>query len=209
MIEKDKAYYSQSDLLTAGWTKKLISDFLPAPVLKTNPISRSAAPMKTWAQDDVIHIVEREDFKAAFAKAQKRKEASQKAIATKKENLENIGKEFVRSIQIPVIDDDKLIQLAKQHAYSKYEEHQRERGRFADPFKSYISASDETVARWVVNYIRHRLTKYDKKLRSFSGKTGKDEVYIMLRNSLLQRIAEVYPKYADECIRQMYGDSHF
>ena len=204
MLIKGEEYYSQSDILSLGWTKKLINDYLPAPILRTNPMYKSAAPMKTWPKCDVLSIMEREDFKVIFSKAQERKKAASiaasKGAETKRQNLLKDTEAFVNSITIEVIDDERLIKRAKQNAYVEY------CFRHEDidvSFKYYAQAEEYTVNRWVVNYIRHQLTTYDKRLFMFRGKAGKEEAAALLRDLILKRIAEVYPKYKDECFRQI------
>ena len=45
----DNKMITQSRIIEEyGWTKSLISKFLPDPVLKANPHYRKAAPMRLW-----------------------------------------------------------------------------------------------------------------------------------------------------------------
>lgn len=204
MQEKETSYFTQSDILALGWTKKLINDYLPDPVLRKNPFYSSAAPMKTWNKDDVFRIMEQEDFKAAFAKAQKRKEsasrAASKAVETKKQNLLKNTEAFVNSITIRVIDDEKLIKKAKRNAYDEY--CLKHPDMYVE-YSYYAHAEETDVNRWVVNYIRHQLTSYDERLFTFRGKVGKEDAAVLLRELILERIAEVYPKYKEECKDQI------
>lgn len=62
--------------------------------------------------------------------------------------------------------------------------------------------NEETLNRWVVNYIRHNLVNYDYTLGKNRGKVGKDEAYPVYKKAVLERIATVYPKYAAECQKQ-------
>jgi len=62
--------------------------------------------------------------------------------------------------------------------------------------------NEETMQRWIVNYIRHVLTHYDSELYGFKGKTGKYEASLEFKLAILDRIAECYPRYAAECERQ-------
>ncbi len=58
------------------------------------------------------------------------------------------------------------------------------------------TAPDEVILRWMVNFIRHNLTRYDTKLDLWKGKTGISTEYPRFRNGVLSKIAE-------ECRRQM------
>ena len=53
----DNKMITQSRIIEEyGWTKSLISKFLPDPVLKANPHYRKAAPMRLWDEDTVISV---------------------------------------------------------------------------------------------------------------------------------------------------------
>ena len=70
----------------------------------------------------------------------------------------------------------------------------------------WVDAGDvdeDTLNRWIVNYIRHNLVAYESSLRKIKGRVGVDEAYIDLKKSVLEEIALAYPKYADECRRQI------
>lgn len=199
---------NQTELLEMGWTKTLIQQFLPEPILMPNPYYKSGPPMKKWNRDIVLGIMEQDDFKVALEKANQRKKAGIKAVKTKEENLKALAEDFAKSINIKLIEDDEVLQRkAKQNAYRQFLEHKKDGEYYYRTFADFTSANEETVNRWVVNYIRHRLTEYDKKLLKFAGKIGKDNAYCTFRNLLLEQIAETYPKYVEECKLQMIDDS--
>jgi hypothetical protein len=53
----DNKMITQSRIIEEyGWTKSLISKFLPDPVLKANPHYRKAAPMRLWDEDTVKQV---------------------------------------------------------------------------------------------------------------------------------------------------------
>ena len=56
----DNKMITQSRIIEEyGWTKSLISKFLPDPVLKANPHYRKAAPMRLWDEDTVKQVMTR------------------------------------------------------------------------------------------------------------------------------------------------------
>lgn len=65
------------------------------------------------------------------------------------------------------------------------------------------SAPNNVKERWIVNYIRHNLTEYDDYINKIYGKIGKSELYYILHSYILEKIGELYPKYKDECERQI------
>ena len=50
-------YYTYSKLIEFGFSKKLILQKFPDPILKQNPIYKNAAPMKLYKKDDVDEYI--------------------------------------------------------------------------------------------------------------------------------------------------------
>ena len=200
MNNAEQELFTQSDILNMGWTKALINKFLPDPILKQNPMYKSATPMKLWPKDTVLQTMDTPEFKDAAEKAAQRQSAARKAVDTKMENTMNDTEDFVRSVKIKVIDNEKLIRKARDNAFQLYK--QRHNNEFTSGKYFFQEADKQTIDRWVVNYIRHNLTEYDAKLFLNRGKVGRIDAAFLLKNLILDRIAEFYPDYKDECIRQ-------
>lgn len=202
MSGKEKTF-NQSDLIAMGWTKTMISKLLPEPILKPNPMYRSAAPMKTWRETDVLAIMETPEYSKLYQKAQQRKQVAQKAVNTKKEQTNKILEEMEKEIRVKIISDTDLVFQtisAKQNWYA-YQAVIRED---CDCYHQKLENVDgETLNRWVVNYIRHNLVSYDDSLEKIKGKVGKNNAYFSYKETVLRAIARAYPKYAEECERQI------
>ena len=82
---KKERMYAKSELKKIrGWTDRLISKFMPEPDEKrANPKYRTQAPMCLYRASRVERIEKRITFLAAKEKADLRKIAAQKAVATK------------------------------------------------------------------------------------------------------------------------------
>lgn len=221
---------TQSTILAMGWTKTMIKNLLPEPTERPNPHYKCAAPMKLWEQGKVLEIMETEDFKKALEKASKRKNAAKSAVKTKEKRLKEKMVEIANSFEIKIISDDELIKMVLKHNEERIENnlwqsmlyYERKVDRYIyDEFESYDdicqeyedacyeyenftlrTPNEETLMRWVVNYIRHNLISYDSTLFDNKGKVGKDEAYPIFKKAVLNRIAATYPKYAAECKRQ-------
>lgn len=221
---------TQSTILAMGWTKTMIKNLLPEPTERPNPHYKCAAPMKLWEQDKVLEVMETEDFKKALEKASKRKNAAKSAVKTKEKRLKEKMVEIANSFEIRIIPDDELIEKVLKHNEERIENnlwqsmlyYERKVDRYIyDEFESYDDVcqeyedacyeyenftlrtpNEETLMRWVVNYIRHNLISYDSTLFDNKGKVGKDEAYPIFKKAVLDRIAATYPKYAAECQRQ-------
>lgn len=191
-------YITQSTVLQRGWTKSLIDKYLPAPKEVRNPHYRCAAPMKLWELLDVENAEKREDFNSDLARIRQRKNNSAKAVETKKRKLKEAMEEAAKNAYVILLDDKELRKEAidqQQYWYDLHFDWRHER--------STEWADEETIQRWVVNYIRHNLVNYDSMLFSNKGKTGKDDVYPIFKKLILTKIADAYPNYADECSRQI------
>lgn len=217
---------TQSTILDMGWTKSMIVKLLPEPILKPNPHYRCAAPMKLWIKQDVLNEMETEDFKKELEKANRRKASSQKSKNTKTINLKGKMQQIADSITVTVLPTEKLeeetlksqesriceqlflrAEYLGRHYEDNYEEYQQCLDEMEN-FKIHRPNDGETMQRWIVNYIRHNLVDYDRKLDLLKGKTGKDEAYCLFKEEILKKIADAYPCYAEECNRQI-GDVGF
>ena len=189
---------TQSEILGMGWTKSLIGKYLPDPTLKPNPRYKKAAPMKLWNKHDVLKVMESEEFKAAMEKVAQRKAAAEKAYTTKANKIMEEMTAVGNGLKIKIIPDDNLRQRTLRTKQNWAIEHGN--------FEFIPCASDitpETMERWIVNYIRHNLVKYDTALERLYGKCGRYEAYPEFKRIVLEKIAAAYPKYAEECKRQI------
>ena len=188
----DNKMITQSRIIEEyGWTKSLISKFLPDPVLKANPHYRKAAPMRLWDEDTVKQVMTTSEFQDAMEKANKRKKSASKAVETKYSNMNHSVQLFIDSITIKVLSDEELKTKALKAKQEWY-------------LKNAYTANEETINRWIVNYIRHNLVSYDNFLGSIDGKVGSVEAYPEVKIAVLEKIANTYPKYKDECERQIF-----
>lgn len=191
---------TQSTVLGMGWTKKMIDTLLPEPILKDNPRYRCAAPMRLFEEEAVLAVMETEEFIAAFEKTKKRRESSWKANQTKREKLENLVDERIRAIKVEVLPDDELVSETLEEREDWYRYNAEIRGEY--DYRFYGPADTDTLNRWVVNFIRHNLVEYDESLYKMKGKVGIEDEYVRYKFAVLDRIAETYPKYAEECNKQ-------
>ena len=194
---------AQTTIIEMGWTKTLIAKFLPEPTLKPNPYYKKAAPMKLWRESDVMEIMQTSEFIEAMEKAAKRKAAAEKAVQTKVNILAQEMERVTASLNVKIVPEESLANRAISAKNLWNEEKANMRN---DWFYCPIIASDvdkATLDRWVVNYIRHHLVKYDKALGRMDGRVGKYDIYPDMKKAVLRKIAEVYPSYAEECQRQI------
>lgn len=191
----EKVMLTQSDVLERGWTKGMIGRLLPEPTLARNIHCRQH-PIKLWEERVVEEVEKTEEFRDVTEKVKNRRSGGYKAASTRRKALEKEFEVAKQAISIPLIEDTTL----RQWVYRSREEYNIEHGLF----ELYPEdASEETMKRWIVNYIRHNLVSYDYTLYMNKGRVGINECYADYKNTILMKIAEVYPQYADECRRQM------
>lgn len=231
----NSTYITQSSLIAMGWTKSMISKFMPEPKLVPNPHYKNAAPMKLYDREEALDMMDTDEFAAELEKANKRKKSAKCAVATKTENFTQKMAKIGKSINVTVVSDEELIetvlQTKKEEIYKRIQKHMDYLDRFDirsgfgyseceyDSFEEYQEdyeqtewqlqefafrrPNDDTLNRWCVNHIRHRLTSYNTELVGMTGKIGKDSAYHYFKKAVLEKIAEAYPKYEDECFRQI------
>jgi hypothetical protein len=172
---KQKNYYRSSELKQRGWTEGLIKKFLPKPdETKTNPIVKSAAPMKLYKIKRVERIEKSEKFIKAMESISKRKAAARKAVETK--TAKTI--EWANSVNfnVPTFSKDKLERNAIYH-YQQYHD-----TIICGPI------DEDFINRISTNYIRHECTKYDRILDSLYGSVGKQKAYDIIKEKINQEI---------------------
>lgn len=231
----NSTYITQSTLITMGWTKSMISKFMPEPKLVPNPHCKNAAPMKLYVRKEAIDIMDTDEFIAELEKANKRKQSARRAVETKTKKFAEKMAEIGKSINITIMEDDDLIatvlDIKEDEIYKKIQKHMDYLDRHShdnfcyrsnseyDSYEEYNEdyerteqeleifrfhrPNDNTLNRWCVNYIRHQLTTYDNELYELIGKIGRDDAYEQFKKAVLEKISIAYPKYADECKRQI------
>ena len=181
-----------------GFTEKMIRDLLPEPELKQNPQYKHAAPMKLWVKSEVESIMKTDAYKAAAEKAARRKASAAKAVATKTDTLMAEMAKKIEQISVRRISIEELVDTTLRCKQAWYDWH----GNW-DEYRTVDDADEETVMRWMVNYVRHNLTDYDHDLFETSGKVGKYAVYLPYFKAVMEKIAETYPELKDECEDQV------
>ena len=199
---------TQSKIMSEyGWTKSLINKFLPDPVLKPNPHYGSSSPMRLWEEDTVKQVMMTPEFQDAMEKANKRKKSASKAVETKCSKMNHNVQQFIDAITIKVLPDGELKNRALKAKQEWYQCHPySSNGDWITEsyVKDVYGADEETLNRWIVNYIRHNLVSYDNFLDGIGGKVGSTEAYPEVKISVLEKIAVAYPQYKDECERQRF-----
>lgn len=199
--KKKKVEYLGVPLLKErGWTKTMIDTLMPMHDDEwENPRYKSAYPMKVYKKVRVERFERNRRWKEMHAKSLVRiaagKKAAKKALETKRKNAIREAKNV--DVDIVKIEEKEVLKLAIDHYNDRNGDYFFSRGKF----KSYASLKSDPdfLERITVNFIRHELTSYEYELYRLSGVVGRDCAYQVIKNVVLDKIAEVYPHLACEC----------
>lgn len=126
MQEEKEKRISQSTVIGLGFTKTMIDKLLPPPVLVKNPHYKSSPPMKLWLESEVMEIMQTAEYQREKEKADKRRSAAKKAVATKTNNLSRQIDNMIGSIRIKIIADDVLVRRTIQFKQNWLDAHRDE-----------------------------------------------------------------------------------
>lgn len=178
-----------------GWSPSMVDKLLGVPdLLRSNPHSRKAAPMRLYALDRVAALEQGADFVAMQAVARKRAGASKLAADARRQSLlDEVLRMVVTVDRLPL---DLVMHLSLVHWEKTAPEHR------SDDIRDGSNADQATRDRWAVNYLRHCRSHYDHMLEDVAGKVGVDEAARAIRAKVYDAIAAEWPALADECHRK-------
>lgn len=198
---KKEEYITVTGLIEKrGWTRSMATKLLQNLNCKVvdNPRYRCAAPMTLYYLKDIKRIEKTKKFAQLKEKAEKRKISAKKAVETKIDKTVDIADTFSVTVErIDLADLEEFTLEEKQNWYNyKF-------FNFLDEeiCRNAYSADEETIKRWMVNFIRHNLSDYDEQLEILEGRTGKSKGYWHFKMKLAEEMKRVYPeleKYIDK-----------
>lgn len=119
-------------------------------------------------------------------------------IREKKHNMMSRVKKI--KIDLPLIPINELEALVIER-YNNIQKIMKESGFTYKPFVDHYSKR-EFLDTLMVNYLRHELTSYDKKMFSMFGETGKAEACMLLNKKIYKAISALYPELEEAVKRQ-------
>lgn len=179
-----------------GLTETMMGELLPPSITLPNPYHRSGPPMRLWYDDEVAAVCEQPEIRKRLDELAKRKakrsEAALRAAETKRSKTRRHVDEAIGRIRVKRIPMDRLERLAVRSKADWYDATDR-----WEEAATAASAPRDVIERWMVNYIRHHLTRYDRELWELSGRTGCHEEYRRFKTAVLNAIMDAYPELAD------------
>ena len=195
--EQKKDKYTKTELKELGFTEKLIQDLLLEPEYHKSP--RGAGRFYyLWRADDVKKAMLDERFIATQEKRKERSTRAQKVADKKRKKTMDKVNNIISDMTPPErIELDELKECAIQYKNDDF--------ICQDRIADANNADEDTIKRWIVNYIRHEMTDYNFEVVSADMEkcVGRDEAFILFEKKVYENIALVYPELADECDRQL------
>jgi hypothetical protein len=177
--------YSVPELKARGWTDTAIKRFLPGEPdgTRDNPrYPNAGAAMKLWMRSRVHRVERTKGFLAWREGVARRKQATQKAVATRVDNMVRQMEEAEITIVRGRVRDE-IYRLALSTHGGNYH---GEPGPFV--------WSNRTAR----NCIRHNLTNYESLWRLCNRGTTGELAYDILRDRVDELIDEAYSEYASD-----------
>ncbi|WP_306322282.1 MULTISPECIES: hypothetical protein [unclassified Streptomyces] len=207
--EARPTHLSLTALRARGWTKGMVRDLLGEPDrLGGNPVFRSAPPARLYALERVELAERSGEFAQAVRKARTRVAAAR--AAAERNRRETIARIAAEPIDVPQWSAGRLAERAVAHRNRLDEERvwwraDRPLDRATVERAAVDGCDASTLRRWQVDFLRHRLIRYDELLDGLFGRTGRAEAEQLLRRRVYDAIRTTYPHLAQECERQL-GD---
>lgn len=180
-----------------GWTDTQIKQFLPSPdKTARNPFSRKAPPMKLYAKERVEAIEATPEYIRAREASRTRQIAARSRALEKKREAVAVAE----NLQLRISTTASLAEVRERSLrhYNSRPQGKRKPATLASP--------PSLLNRLAVNYLRHEQTSYEDELKAFKGVVGVGEAYLIVRNRILDLIAQAYPALKPECDRQKFEE---
>ncbi|MGW3287873.1 hypothetical protein ACWDR3_24910 [Streptomyces sp. NPDC001002] len=195
-------HISTTGLLARGWTRGMIRRLLGQPdLLRDNPHFRAAPQIRLYGVERVEAAEQGEEFKSLAAAAVRRSVAAK--AAAQRRRREVLARIAAEPIEVPRLAPRRLEQLAVEHRRRHDEEKRPYERVVRDTTTDRRIPGHLTPDGWKVDYLRHRLTRYEELLDGVHGSSGRSVAEELLRRRIYAAIAEAYPNLGQECERQL------
>lgn len=192
-----RTHLSAAGLRARGWTPGMVRQLLGKPDLVRSHPHFHLAPTHLYSVERVEAAERTEEFRAAAAAATRRSAAARAAVLRRRREV--LARIAAEPIEVPRLAPDKLAALAVEHRNRLDEERALwRRGHVAEP-ATVDSAGSGVLDRWKVDYLCHRLTRYNKIVDELYERTGRAAATRLLRRRIHAAISEAYPDLAQEC----------
>ncbi|WP_327404858.1 hypothetical protein OG194_35490 [Streptomyces sp. NBC_01288] len=190
-----RTHLSAARLRARGWTAGMVRQLLGEPdLLRVNPQVRAAPRIRLYCVERVEAAERSEEFRAVSAAAARRSATAR--IAARRRRREVLARIAAEPIDVPLLAPRTLATLAVEH---------RDRRDGERAYERLVLPPEGAVVpdRWKVDYLMHRLARYDELLHGLHGGAGRATAEELLRRRIYAAITEAYPLLARECQRRL------
>ncbi|MGI5374612.1 hypothetical protein ACQEV2_10265 [Streptomyces sp. CA-251387] len=170
-------------------------------LLRANPHFHSARHTHLYSIERVEAAEGSEEFRTASAAAARRSAAARAAVVRRRREV--LARIAAEPIEVPRLAPDRLVVLAVEHRNVRDEERALWRWRHVAEPATVESTEPGVLDRWKVDYLRHRLTRYDRIVDELYERTGRAAAMKLLQRRIYAAISEAYPNLAQECERRL------
>ncbi|WP_055525966.1 hypothetical protein [Streptomyces graminilatus] len=205
--EDGQRYVSLAALRARGWTGGMVHQLLGTPDrLSVNPRLRAAPQVRLYRVERVAAAERTDEYRRVAESSARRSVAVRNAVQRRRsEVLERIRTE---PIEVPRLDPGKLALRAMEHraglaGAADYPIEPPDGDSAPDTGHSGLAS----LAPWKVDYLRHRMSHYDRLLDDLPGgerDSARPEAANLLRRRICAAIAEAYPPLERECERRTH-----
>jgi hypothetical protein len=189
-----EAYLTMASLRERGWTDAMIREYLGEPdATRPNPRYWSAAPMKLYLPERAEAAEANPEWAQRKAFAARRRAAGVAAADHRRAQTQAIARQLAADLAASVVVPANLRQAAIA-AYNNWHSGDctcpgwHELG-FCDK-RADASDSPQFLRQTTVDYVRHRLTGYDRAYARLAGRTGHQDARDILRAEVNAAIEE-------------------
>lgn len=180
-----ETYLTMASLRERGWTDAMIREYLGEPdATRPNPRYWSAAPMKLYLTERAEAAEANPEWAERKARGARRRAAGVAAANHKRAETEALARRLAADLAASLVFPANLQQAAIE-AYNNWHSDDctcpgwHELG-FCDK-RADASDPPEFLRRTTVNYVRHRLTGYERAYTRLAGRIGHQDAHEILR----------------------------
>ena len=197
--------FTQQDLLNMGFSRKIIEERFPKPMLRKNPRFKRSAPMKLYPGEAVNAVLASDDSSVLLAKAITKEEVSKK----RERELTEQAKEYVLGLIIPAIDKKELLSAALECQLDHYEQKKcsrcgtdseyRDWDEYIEMTNKLACAHDADKADWMLDYLLLVYTDFPRMKKHFQDKRNSGRAMCVIKRSYYMAAAKSNPYLAEAC----------
>lgn len=189
-------HYTKAALIGLGLTQGGIDRFFPEPdEYAPNPKYKCAAPMKLYSIARVRAALASPEYVEWAEGSARRKISAQAGVATRKAKLMAMIEDWTPAVRVLPYPQVETEAIASYNDWQSALESERVRSQ--ERSRATATSDEKFLKRITLNYVRHELTDYERKLGELYGRPGCEDAYERGREILSGAILAHYPQLVE------------